>query len=157
MLAGGQNSEDTLMRLVHAGSGPRSVVLVRLLVGAVFLAEGIPKFLFPAALGVGRFAKIGLPVPGVLAPFVAMVEITCGVLLIVGLLTRWAAVPLLADMTVAIITTKPPMLHTQGFWAMVHEARTDWCMVLGALFLLIVGPSPWSVEFWLAGDRRDFL
>lgn len=134
------------MRLFQAGNGPRSVILIRLLVGAVFLAEGIQKFLFPAALGVGRFAKIGLPAPEFLAPFVGVVEITCGVLVIVGLLTRWAAVPLLIDMVVAITTTKIPMLHTQGFWAMAHEARTDWCMLLGALFLLIVGPGVWSID-----------
>src|SRR5207237_236537 len=103
-----------MMRLIHDGHGPRSVVLIRLLVGAVFLAEGIQKFLFPAALGVGRFAKIGLPAPTFLAPFVGVVEVTCGALLIAGLLTRWAAVPLLIDMTVAIATTKIPMLHTQG-------------------------------------------
>ena len=142
-----------MAQLIHAGHGPRSVVLIRLLVGAVFLAEGIQKFLFPAALGVGRFAKIGLPAPEFLAPFVGVVEITCGALLIVGLLTRWAAVPLLIDMTVAITTTKIPMLHTQGFWAMVHEARTDWCMFLGALFLLIVGPGAWSIDAWVASHR----
>jgi putative oxidoreductase len=142
-----------MMRLIHAGHGSRSVVLIRLLVGAVFLAEGIQKFLFPAALGVGRFAKIGLPAPEFLAPFVGVVEITCGALVIVGLLTRWVAVPLLIDMTVAITTTKIPMLHTQGFWAMVHEARTDWCMFLGAVFLLIIGPGAWSIDARIAGHR----
>jgi putative oxidoreductase len=80
------------------------------------------------------------------APFVGVVEITCGALLIAGLLTRWAAVPLLIDMVVAIITTKIPMLQTQGFCAMAHEARTDWCMLLGAIFLLIVGPGTWSID-----------
>lgn len=86
-------------------------------------------------------------------PFVGVVEITCGVLVIVGLLTRWAAVPLLIDMAVAIATTKWPMLHSQGFWAMAHEARTDWCMFLGALFLLIVGPGAWSIDAWVARHR----
>src|SRR5262245_32246862 len=108
MLAGHLRVEGGMMRLIHAGHGPGSVVLIRLLVGAVFLAEGIQKFLFPAALGVGRFAKIGLPAPELLAPFVGIVEITCGALLIVGLLTRWAAVPLLIDISVAIATTKNP-------------------------------------------------
>jgi putative oxidoreductase len=82
-----------------------------------------------------------------------VVEIACGALLIVGLLTRGAAVPLLIDMTVAITTTKIPMLHTQGFWAMAHEARTDWCMFLGALFLLIVGPGAWSIDARLTSRR----
>jgi putative oxidoreductase len=153
MLAGGRDIEEDMMRLIHAGHSPRSVILIRLLVGAVFLAEGIQKFLFPAALGIGRFAKIGLPASGFLAPFVGVVEVTCGSFLIIGLLTRWAAVPLLIDMTVAIATTKIPMLHTQGFWAMVHEARTDWCMFLGALFLLIAGPGVWSIDARITSDR----
>jgi uncharacterized membrane protein YphA (DoxX/SURF4 family) len=79
-----------------------------LLVGAVFLSEGIQKFLFPAALGVGRFTKIGIPAPQFFAPFVGVVEIVCGTLLIVGLVTRLAAIPLMIDISVAIITTKIP-------------------------------------------------
>lgn len=136
-----------------AGTGPRAVMLVRLLVGAVFLSEGIQKFLFPAALGVGRFTKIGLPSPEILAPLVGTFEVVCGALVIVGLLTRVAAVPLLTIISVAIWTTKFRMVSTQGFWAMVHEARTDWCMWLGSLFLVLVGPGPWSIDALRSGRR----
>lgn len=122
-----------------SSTAPKSVVLIRLIVGWVFLSEGIQKFLFPAALGVGRFVKIGIPDAEIMAPFVGVVEIFCGALLIVGLLTRLATIPLLCVISVAIWTTKVPMLAKQGFWAMVHEARTDFCMVFGLLFLLIVG------------------
>jgi uncharacterized membrane protein YphA (DoxX/SURF4 family) len=146
-VAGHQRLEGTLMmRLFHAGQGPRAIALIRLLVGAVFLSEGLQKFMFPAALGVGRFAKIGLPAPELLAPLVGSVEVACGALVILGLLTRLAAVPLLVVMIVAITTTKVPLLHSQGFWAMAHEARADWCMSLGALFLLLVGPGPCSID-----------
>jgi uncharacterized membrane protein YphA (DoxX/SURF4 family) len=123
------------------------------LVGAVFLSEGIQKFVFPAALGVGRFTKIGLPAPHVLAPLVGGFEIACGALVIVGLITRLAALPLLTIISVAIWTTKLPMFPTQGFWAMAHEARTDWCMWLGSLFLILVGPGPWSVDGARSGRR----
>jgi putative oxidoreductase len=120
---------------------PRSAatLLIRLMVGWVFLSEGIQKFLFSEALGVGRFVKIGIPAPHLLAPFVGVVEIVCGSLLILGLLTRLAAIPLLIDISVAIVTTKIPMFAKSGFWATMHEARTDHCMWLGSLFLLIVG------------------
>jgi uncharacterized membrane protein YphA (DoxX/SURF4 family) len=129
---------------------PSAVILVRLSVGAVFLSEGVQKLLFPADLGAGRFAKIGLPSPELLAPFVATFEITCGSLVLLGLLTRLAAVPLIAVMLVAIWTTKLPMLMSKGFWAMAHEARTDWSMLLGCLFLLIVGAGGWSLDaLWL--------
>ena len=125
---------------------PAVTLLVRLLVGGVFLSEGIQKFLFPDALGVGRFVKIGIPAPHFFAPFVGVVEIVCGSLLILGLLTRLAAIPLLIDISVAILTTKIPMLGKSGFWAAMHEARTDYCMWLGALFLLIVGAGSLSLD-----------
>ena len=125
---------------------PGSTILVRILVGAVFLSEGIQKFLFPAALGVGRFVKIGIPAPSFTAPFVGVVEIVCGACLILGLLTRLSTIPLLIDISVAIAATKVPMLVHQGFWPAAHEARTDFCMVLGLVFLLLVGAGPLSLD-----------
>jgi uncharacterized membrane protein YphA (DoxX/SURF4 family) len=133
---------------------PASVVLIRVLVGLVFLSEGIQKFLFPEALGVGRFVKIGIPAPGFFAPFVGVVEIACGLLLVIGLMTRLATVPLLIDILVAIATTKIPMLAQNGFWATAHEARTDYSMLLGLIFLLIVGGGPWSLDGWRLGHAR---
>src|SRR5580698_2978074 len=127
-------------------NAPRATILIRLLVGAVFLSEGIQKFLFPAALGVGRFVKIGIPAPQFFAPFVGVVEIVCGTLLIVGFITRLAAIPLIIDISVAIVTTKIPMLFRAGFWSTVHEARTDYCMLLGLVFLLLVGSGPFSMD-----------
>src|SRR6516225_7114836 len=121
---------------------PSATVLIRVMVGWVFLSEGIQKFLFPDALGVGRFTKIGIPAPQFFAPFVGGVEIVCGVLLIVGLLTRLASIPLLIDILVAIATTKIPMLFKEGFWKTAHEARTDYAMLLGLVFLLLVGAGP---------------
>lgn len=131
-----------------------SVLLVRLAIGGVFLSEGIQKFLFPEELGFGRFAKIGIPVPGFTAPFVGFVEVVCGALLIAGLLTRWATIPLLVDMAVAIWTTKLPILHQKGFWPMAHEARTDYTMVLGCMFLLIVGAGSLSMDGILWGQKK---
>jgi len=127
-------------------NAPHATILIRLLVGAVFLSEGIQKFLFPAALGVGRFVKIGIPAPQFFAPLVGVVEIVCGTLLIIGFITRLAAIPLLIDISVAIATTKIPMLARAGFWSTVHEARTDYCMLLGLVFLLLVGSGPLSID-----------
>src|ERR1700733_11574403 len=129
----------------------RRAFLIRLMVGVVFLSEGIQKFLYPAELGVGRFIKIGIPAPEFSAPFVGVVEIVCGTLLIVGLFTRLATIPLLIDISVAIATTKIPMLSRAGFWSTVHEARTDYCMFLGLIFLLLVGSGPFSID-----QRRNF-
>jgi uncharacterized membrane protein YphA (DoxX/SURF4 family) len=141
-------------------------VLVRLLVGlAVFVPEGIQKLIFPAALGAGRFARIGIPYPGLLGPMVGVVEITCGVLIIAGLLTRLAALPLIVIMLVAIVSTKLPIwtgqelwifhvpkFDTYGFWSMAHEARADLSMLLGCLYLLAVGGGICSLDARLAAS-----
>src|SRR5262245_27526037 len=99
----------SLFRKLLTTDAPASVVLVRLLVGAVFLSEGLQKFLFPDSLGAGRFAKIGIPYPEVMGPFVGTFEVACGALVLAGLLTRLAAVPLIIVMLVAITTTKVPI------------------------------------------------
>jgi uncharacterized membrane protein YphA (DoxX/SURF4 family) len=149
----------SLIQRIVATAAPASVILIRLLVGAVFLAEGIQKFLFPAEVGAARFARIGIPAPDVMGPFVGVVEILCGSLLLLGLLTRLAAIPLIINMMVAIISTKIPILLGHGFWGfslrqvpyygfwgMAHEARTDFSMLLGSLFLMIVGGGAWSID-----------
>jgi putative oxidoreductase len=136
-------------------------ILVRLSVGlAVFLPEGIQKLIFPDILGAGRFARIGIPFPDVIGPFVGVVETLCGLLIIVGLLTRLAAIPLIIIMIVALISTKLPIqlghdvaifhlagdIKRTGFWSMMHEARADLTMLLGCIYLAIVGAGPWSVD-----------
>jgi uncharacterized membrane protein YphA (DoxX/SURF4 family) len=147
------NPGKNLIEKLLTTNAPPATILVRLIVGAVFLSEGIQKFLFPAALGAGRFAKIGIPWPELSAPFVGVFEIGCGLLVLVGLGTRLVAIPLIIDMLVAIATTKIPMLFKSGFWSTAHEARADWSMILGVTFLLIVGGGTWSLDAWLARRR----
>jgi putative oxidoreductase len=139
-----------MLRRSLGSNAPSAVILIRLIVGGVFLSEGIQKFLFPSALGVGRFTKIGIPFPVFSAPFVGVFEVGCGALLILGLLTRLAAIPLIIDISVAIATTKLPLLAKDGFWAAAHEARTDYAMLLGLIFLLIVGAGPIALDRILA-------
>jgi putative oxidoreductase len=150
------NERRKMRQLLHrivTTSAPASVSLVRLLVGGVFLSEGIQKFLYPDALGVGRFAEIGIPGASFMGPFVGTVEIVCGALIVVGLLTRVLAIPLIIDMLVAIATTKVPILWKSGFWAMAHEARIDYAMLLGSAFLLLVGGGRLSVDARLSGAK----
>ena len=156
---------STVRRLMTT-TAPASVILIRIAVGAVFLSEGIQKFLFPNELGAGRFIKIGIPAPEVMGPFVGLVEIVCGSLIIVGLLTRLAAILLIIDMCVALISTKLPILlghgfwrfslsklSSYGFWSMAHEARTDFAMLLGSILLLMVGAGAWSLDAQLAANK----
>lgn len=128
---------------------PAPLLLVRAVTGSVFLLEGILKFVSPDKLGVGRFVKIGIPSPEVLAPFVGVVEIACGLLIVFGLLTRFAALALIIDMLVAIASTKVPLLLHAGFWDMAHEARLDFAMLASSCVLLTVGAGHHSVDAWL--------
>jgi putative oxidoreductase len=150
--------ESPIRNLIRT-SAARSVILIRLVVGGVFLSEGIQKFLFPVENGIGRFVKIGIPAAETMAPLVGVVEIICGALILLGLLTRLATIPLIIVMLVAILSTKLPIflgsgfwgfslrnLPYYGFWGMVHEARTDFAMLLCSIFLLIVGAGSWSLD-----------
>ncbi|MBD0403948.1 DoxX family protein [Flammeovirga sp. EKP202] len=123
-----------------------SFILIRIMLGVVFLSEGIQKFLYPAIRGAGRFEKIGLPYPEFLGSFVGTSEIICGVLLLLGLFTRLSSLVTTIIMITAILTTKFIILNNDGFWSMMHASRTDWAMLLGSIFLLINGGGKWSLD-----------
>ena len=121
-------------------------LLPRLIVGLIFLSEGIQKYLFPELLGTGRFEEIGFADPAFWAYFTATFEMICGLFILIGLFTRIAAIPLLIIMLTAFITTKWPILMNKGFWSMAHEYRTDFAMTLLLIYLLIYGAGKWSVD-----------
>ena len=138
-----------------ADRAAKAVLLIRILVGWVFLSEGIQKFLFPDSLGVGRFVKIGIPWPQARAPFVGIIEIVCGSLLLIGLVTRLATVPLLIDIAGALYSTRIVTFAKNGFWGTLHEARTDVSMLLGLIFLLLVGGGSLALDARLATTRPE--
>ncbi len=146
------NPSSMLHKILHTQPS-KTAILIRLMVGAVFLSEGIQKFLFPAIRGAGRFEKIGLPSPEFLGSFVGAFEILCGALILLGLLTRLASIPIIIIMLVAIASTKAEVLAENGFWEMMHGSRTDWAMLLGSIFLLIEGGGRWSVDRSLIESR----
>ena len=122
------------------------IILLRLIVGLIFLSEGIQKYLFPELVGVGRFEKIGFDNPEFWAYFTASFEIFCGTLILIGLLTRLAAIPLLIIMITAFITTKWPIFISKGFWTMAHDYRTDFALTMLLVYLLISGAGSWSAD-----------
>jgi putative oxidoreductase len=126
----------------------RSLIFIRLAVGLIFLTQGILKKYIDPHMGVLRFAKIGFPYPDLTAHFVGTFEIACGLLVLIGLFTKLASIPLLIVILTAIATTKIPELFraNQGFWFMVSDARTDFAMTMSLLFLIGVGAGAWSLD-----------
>ena len=159
-------------RLLHPPvMGPRATMVIRLMAGGVFFWEGILKFVY-VNQGVGRFTKLGMPMPETLAPAIAVLEIVGGLALIAGFLTRPFALLFIGEMIVAILSTKismyhgtsplplPPVPPQIGIWAVLHEVRSEYAQIMSALFLLISGPGPWSLDAsLLSGEegKRDGL
>jgi len=134
-------------RIVRPAWHSRAVFLIRLAVGLIFFTQGVLKFIDPN-MGVNRFTRIGFSNPAFTAQFVGTFEVICGFLVLVGLVTRVAAIPLLIVICTAIATTKMPELSrpNQGFWFMVSDARTDFSMLTSLLFLLVAGAGAWSLD-----------
>ena len=122
-------------------------MLIRVYVGLIFIGEGVLKFVRPDALGPGRFIKAGIPAGAILANFDGLLEIGCGLLILVGLATRLATLPMIADMLGALAITKVPLLWGDaplypkegGFWDFFHEGRLEVAMLCGCVYLLIAG------------------
>ena len=140
-----------------------TTLLPRIAVGFVFMVSGTLKFLYDNQ-GAGRFTKLGLPFPTFTATAIGALEVVCGLLLLVGLFTRLAALPLIADMVVAIWTTKLPLLLGAGpepvaappkigGWAFAYQSRLDVTMLLMCAFFVLAGAGAWSVDAWLARSK----
>ena len=145
-------------------AGYKEILILRLMAGGVFLWEGMLKFVYPNQ-GVGRFTKLGFPMPEFTAHAVATCEIVGGLLLIFGLLTRITALYFILQMIVAVLSTKvslyfgtsplplPPSPPQTGFWAVLHEIRSDYAQIMTCLFLLYVGPGISSLDY--AWQKRN--
>lgn len=155
-----------IKNIINTDSSP-ATILIRIMVGAVFLSEGLQKYIYPQLRGAGRFAQIGFPDPVFWGYFVGSVEVVAGTLILIGLFTRIAAIALFIDMSVAILITKIPILLGHGlwifdvrelafynFWSFAHEIRTDWAMWIGSLFLIYKGGGKWSLDWMIAENRN---
>lgn len=146
----------------------KATILIRLVVGIVFVSEGLQKFIWAELRGAGRFERIGIPFPEFNGYFVGGMEVLCGLLILAGFLTRYAAVPLIIIMLTALFTTKLPILLGTGFWGFslrelehyglfsaLHESRNDLAMLAGSIFLFIKGGGYWSVDLRRFGTYQS--
>ena len=139
-------------------------IILRMMAGGVFFWEGILKFVFTNQ-GVGRFTKLGFPMPEMTADFVASFEIIGGLFLLLGLFTRLTAFLFIVEMIVAILTTKvslylgtsplplPPSPPKVGLGAVLHEGRADYAQLLVSLYLLLEGPGRRSLDHFFSVQK----
>jgi uncharacterized membrane protein YphA (DoxX/SURF4 family) len=145
---------DVTMAGLRATQASGAVILVRFYVGLIFVVEGVLKYQRPEALGTGRFAKVDIPFPALMANLDGAFEIGCGALILVGLFTRLAVLPMIVDMVGALTTTKVPLLWgaaalypgEHGLWDFLHESRLEVAMLCGSLYLLFVGAGSRSLD-----------
>jgi putative oxidoreductase len=131
---------------ITATDNRSTTVLIRFMVGFIFFTEGFQKFLFPQVRGAGRFEQMGMPAPEFLSYFVASFEVVCGALILAGLLTRLAAIPIIFIMLVVIVMARLPTLMYENFWIMMYISKIDFAMLIGAVFLFLEGSGRWSVD-----------
>jgi len=150
---GRETDQSLWSKVIRPAWRSRAVFLIRLAVGLIFFTQGVLKYIDPN-MGVNRFTRIGFSHPYFIAHFVGAFEIVCGFLVLIGLVTRIAAVPLIIVICTAIATTKIPELSrpNQGFWFMVSDARTDFSMLMSLLFLMFAGAGFWSLDSHLANS-----
>ncbi|PJZ47510.1 DoxX family protein [Leptospira saintgironsiae] len=137
--------------------GGRYNVIIRILVGGVFIWEGIIKFLF-VNQGIGRFTKLGFMHPEMTASFIGGLEILGGTMLVLGILTKPLSFVFIIQMLVAMYLTKLPLLFGTsplmppqappifGIWAVLHEIRSEYSQLLGCLFLYLSGPGHFAFD-----------
>ncbi len=141
-------------RIIHVHPDYKSLI-PRLVVGLVFLSEGIQKYIMPEVVGAGRFERIGFEHFEFLAYFVGTFEILCGILLLAGFVVRMSSIPLLIIMFTAIVSTKIPILMEDGFWVMAHASRTDFAMTMLLIYLIIYGAGKLSLDFLISKKLPD--
>lgn len=126
------------------------IAIIRIVTGVIFTAHGVQKlFVFGLAGVTGAFTKMGVPMPGVMGPFIALLELFGGLALIIGLLSRLAALGLAFDMVGAII-----LVHLAGGFFLPAGYEFALMLFAASLGIAIGGPGALSIDAAIA-RRRD--
>lgn len=146
--------KELFYRIIHVQPDNKSLI-PRLVVGLVFLSEGIQKYIMPEVVGAGRFERIGFENYEFLAYFVATFEILCGILVLTGFVVRLSSIPILIIMFTAIASTKIPILMEEDFWVMAHASRTDFAMTMLSIYLIIYGAGKYSLDAFMLKNKPN--
>ena len=119
-----------------------AVLPLRAVLGLIFLVHGGQKlFGFGVQGTAGFLGGLGVPLPTIAAVVVIAVELLGGLALILGAMTRVAAVMLAVDMLVALLT-----VHLRGGFFVPDGIEFVLTLLAAAVALAGLGPGPWSVD-----------
>lgn len=140
------------MKILDTGNDSK-IIFARIITGLIFISEGVQKFIIVSMLGPAYFKEIGFGYPMFWSYFTGTFEIICGILILIGLLTRLASIPLLIIMITAFFKTKLPLLPANGFLTFAHEYRIDFALTLLLVMLFIYGAGKWSADLRILNSK----
>jgi putative oxidoreductase len=148
-------TESWFKEKILSTGNDNKIIFLRIIVGSIFIIEGILKYLYLEVYGPTFFNEIGFRNAFFWAYFTGAFEISCGLLVLAGFFIRIASIPLLIIMITAFIRTKLPLLFDRGFWTFAHEYRIDFSLTILLILLVYYGGGRWSFDFKISNSGNS--
>lgn len=136
--------------ITHSPAVNAGLAVLRIAIGVTIAAHGWQKLFQMGIPGLTQgFTQMGVPLPGITAPLVAILEFFGGIALVFGLLSRLAAAGIAIDMLGAIF-----MVHLANGFFLPNGIEFTFVLFAGAAAIVLMGPGAYSLDHVIAERRR---